>query len=239
MNVSNLILFRYCRIRWKCVRILEITKRKIYSKIEKDDGLEGDNDVKNTLPIHLGAFIVGNSKQFMNKFIREFNGFYNISIYYGGTDSVYIEKKYWDVLDKAYLVGKNVCQGKNDFKTGGILNGLFLAPKIKYVLTTYEYGVIQQHMTFKGFNDSKRLLGRSQNLNMLEGKKISAMLPRLWKKFLLMALLYQQKWDIVMNVKMEYYVEHVIIKSIENKEFKANLNLLKRHPANELGHMLP
>ena len=37
-------------------------------------------------------------------------------------------------------------------------------------------------MTFKVFNDSKRLLDRSQYFNMLEGKKISAMLPRSWKK---------------------------------------------------------
>ena len=37
-------------------------------------------------------------------------------------------------------------------------------------------------MTFKGFNDSKRLLDRSQNFDMLHGKKISAMIPRSWKK---------------------------------------------------------
>ena len=37
-------------------------------------------------------------------------------------------------------------------------------------------------MTFKGFNDSKRLLDRSQYFDMLDGKKISAMLPRSWKK---------------------------------------------------------
>ena len=30
-------------------------------KIKKDDGLEGDNDAKNTLPSHLGAFILSNS----------------------------------------------------------------------------------------------------------------------------------------------------------------------------------
>ena len=36
----------------------------------------------------------------MNIFIREINGFYNNSIYYSDTDSLYIEKKYWDVLDK-------------------------------------------------------------------------------------------------------------------------------------------
>ena len=33
--------------------------------------------------------------------------------------------------------------------------------------------IIEQHMTFKGFNDSKRLLDRSQNFDMFDGKKIS------------------------------------------------------------------
>ena len=61
-------------------------------KLKKDDGLEGDNDVKNTLPSHLGAFILSNSKRIMNNFIREINGFYNNSIYYTDTDSLYIEK---------------------------------------------------------------------------------------------------------------------------------------------------
>ena len=34
----------------------------------------------------------------MNTFIRETNGFYNSSINYGDTDTVYIEKYYWDVM---------------------------------------------------------------------------------------------------------------------------------------------
>ena len=75
-------------------------------KLKKEDGLDCDNYVKNTLPSQLGAFILSNSKRIMNKFIREINGFYNNSIYYGDTDSLYKEKKYWDVLDKANLVGK-------------------------------------------------------------------------------------------------------------------------------------
>ena len=75
---------------------------------------------------------------------------------------MYIEKKYWDVLDKPSLVGEGLCQGKNDYKTGGIFYGLYLAPKIKYVLTIDNYGIIQEHKTFKGVNDSKRLLDRSQ-----------------------------------------------------------------------------
>ena len=130
----------------------------------------------------MGAFILSNSKRIMNNFIREFNGFYNNSKDYGDTDSLYIEKKYWDVLDKANLVGKNLCQGKNDYKTGSIFYGLFLAPKIKCCLTINDLGIIEQHMTFKGFNDSKRLLDRSQYFDMWEGKKITAMLPRSWKK---------------------------------------------------------
>ena len=65
----------------------------------------------------------------MNKFIAEINGFYKNSINYGDTDSLYIEKKYRDVLDEANLVAERLCQGKNDSKTGGILYGLFLAPK--------------------------------------------------------------------------------------------------------------
>ena len=138
--------------------------------------------MKNTLPSQLGAFILSNSKRIMNNFIREINGFYNNSIYYGDTDSLYIKKKNWDALDKANLVGKNLCQSKNDYKTGGIFYGLFLAPKIKYVLTIDDYGIIQQHMTFKAFIDSKRLLDRSQYFDMLKGKKVTAMLPRSWKK---------------------------------------------------------
>ena len=100
-------------------------------RMKKDDGLNDDCDIKNILPAVLGAFILSNSKRIMNNFIREINGFYNNSIYYGDTDSLYIEKKDWDVLDKANLVGKGLCQGKNDYKTGGIFYGLFLAPKVK------------------------------------------------------------------------------------------------------------
>ena len=75
----------------------------------------------------------------MNNFIREINGFYNNGIYYGGADSLYIEKKYWDVLDKANLVGKNFCPGRNNWESGGICYGLLLDPKLKYCLTIDNY----------------------------------------------------------------------------------------------------
>ena len=89
-------------------------------KMKKDDGLDDDCDIKNTLPAVLGAFILANSRRIMNNFIREINGFYENNIYYTDTDSLYIEKKYWDVLDEANLVGDELCQGKNDYETGGI-----------------------------------------------------------------------------------------------------------------------
>ena len=127
-------------------------------KMKKDDGLDDDDcDIKNTLPAVLGAFILSNSKRIMNNFIREINGFYKNIKYYTDCDSLYIEKKYWDVLDKANLVGENLCQVKNDYKTGGISYGFYLASKIKYCLTIDDYGIKKEHKTFKGFNDSKRL----------------------------------------------------------------------------------
>ena len=208
-------------------------------KMKRDDGLDDDYDIKKTLPAVLLAFTLSISKRIMNNFIREINGFYNITIYYTDRDSLYIEKKYWDVLDKANLVGEDLCQGKNDYKTGGIFYGLFLAPKIKYCLTIDGYGIIQEHKMFKGFNDSKPLLDRSQFFKLIEGEKISAMLPRSWKK----------SFDsgIIIPARMRYCNECIHKKMCgkcnnhinENKEFEANLNELKRNTPNEFGHMLP
>ena len=42
----------------------------------------------------------------MNNFIHAINGFYTNDVYYTDTDSLYIENKHWDKLDKAGLVGK-------------------------------------------------------------------------------------------------------------------------------------
>ena len=71
----------------------KLRNRSYIVKVKKYDGLDGDNDVKNTLPSHLGAFLSGIIQRIMNNFIREINGFYNNKIYYGDTDSAYIEKR--------------------------------------------------------------------------------------------------------------------------------------------------
>ena len=81
-------------------------------------------------------------------------------------------------MDNTNLVGEDLCQGKNDLQSGFVFYGLFLAPKIKDVLTINESGVIQENKPFRGFNDSKRLLDRSQYFKMIEGKKVYALLPK-------------------------------------------------------------
>ena len=49
--------------------------------VTKDFGLGDACDNKNTVPAHLGAFILSNSKRIWNSFTREINSFYNSSIY--------------------------------------------------------------------------------------------------------------------------------------------------------------
>ena len=79
-----------------------------------DKGLEDQVEKLKTMPLHLGAFVLSNKKRIMNNFMFASNGFYTNGVYYTDTDSLYIENKHWDKLDKAGLIGKNLLQGKND-----------------------------------------------------------------------------------------------------------------------------
>ena len=84
--------------------------------MKKDNGLNDDGcDSKNTIPAHLRVSILSNSKRIMNDFPRKINSCYNNIVYYTNTDSLYIERKYWNVLNKTKLVGSGLCQGKNDY----------------------------------------------------------------------------------------------------------------------------
>ena len=94
-----------------------------------DAGWEDEVKKLNTMPLHLGAFVLSNSKRIMNNFIHAIDGFYTNDVYYTDTDSLYIENKHWEKLDKAGLFGKGLLQGKNDYGNGGIFYGLFLEPK--------------------------------------------------------------------------------------------------------------
>ena len=77
-------------------------------------GLKDEVKKLNTMPLHLAAFVLSNSKRIMNNFIHATDGFYTNDVCYTDTDSVYIENKHWENLDKAGLVGKSLLQGKSD-----------------------------------------------------------------------------------------------------------------------------
>ena len=208
-------------------------------KLKEDEGLNSDLDVKITMPSHLGSFILSNSKRIMNNFIRVINGFKTNNIYYTDTDSLYIERKYWDVLDTAKLIGDDLCQGKNDNKSGGIFYGLFLAPKIKYCLTIDEYGIISEYKTFKGFTDSKRLFDRSQYFEMLKGNTVHAKLLLSWKRSFESGIIIPKKLRYCTQCKENLICDDCDKKINQIKEFSHNFIELKRQAPNFSGYMLP
>ena len=70
-----------------------LPKGNFVVEMRKSDGLDDDCDIIKTLTAVLGVYILSNSKRIMNNFTREINGFYNNSIYYGDTDTLYTQKK--------------------------------------------------------------------------------------------------------------------------------------------------
>ena len=85
-------------------------------KMKEDDGIDDDCDIKNTLPAHLRAFILSNSKRIMKKYIRKIEGFHTNNIACSDTDSLYIERKHWDDLDKAKLAVEKFVKARMTFK---------------------------------------------------------------------------------------------------------------------------
>ena len=204
-----------------------------------DAGVEDEVKKLKTMPPHLGAFVLSNSKRIMNNFIHAINGFYTNDVYYTNTDSLYIENKHRNKLDNAGLVGKGLLQRKSDYKDGGIIYGLFLAPKIKYCLTINKFGIFDEHKTFKGFKDVKDVLDRKEYFNMAEGDKLVAKVPLSWKKSFSQGVVIPHKMRNCNNCAKEILCDGCNKLVNQKKEFSANLNELKREKPNDFGHMLP
>ena len=102
-------------------------------KMVDDARLEDEFKKSFTMPFHLDAFALSNSKRNMNKFIRSINGFYANDVFYTDTDPLYFQNKHWDSLNKAGLVDKRLLEGKNGYKDGGIVYGLFQIRKKSFV----------------------------------------------------------------------------------------------------------
>ena len=208
-------------------------------KMIDDAGLEDEVKKLNTMPLHLGSFVLSNSKRIMNNFIHAIGGFYTNDVYYTDTDSLYIENKHWDKLRNDGLVGKNLLQGKNDYGDGGIFYALFLAPKIKYCLIINKYGVISEKKCFKGFTNVSENLDRKEYFNMYYGDKLIAKVPLSWKKSFTQGVVIPHKMKDCLNCQKDTLSDGCDKLVNQNKEFSANLNELKREAPNNLGHMLP
>ena len=208
-------------------------------KMIDDKGLEDEIRKVNTMPLHLGAFVLSNSKRIMNNFIHAINGFYTNDVYYTDTDIFYIENKHWDKLESVGLVGKNLLQGKNDYKDGGIFYALFLAPKIKYCLIINKYGIIAEKKCFKGLTNVSDKLDRKEYFNMADGDKLIAKVPLSWKKSFSQGVVIPHKMRNCSDCKEDTLCDNCDKLVNQNKEFSANLNELKREKPNDYGHMLP
>ena len=174
----------------------------------------------------------------MNNFIHAIGGFYTNDVYYTDTDSLYIETKHWDKLDKAGLVGKNLLQGKNDCKDRDIFYGLFLAAKLKYCLTINKYGVIDEHKTFKGFSNVSDNLDRKEKIKMADGDNLIAKVPLSWKNSFSQGVIIPHKMKNCSEYKKDILCGSCDILVNQRKELSAKLNELKREPPNSLRHMI-
>ena len=96
-----------------------------------------------------------------------------------------------------------------------------------------------EHETFKGFNDSNRLLDRCQYFKMIDGKKISAMFSTSWKKSFNNGIGIPAKMRFCNECSKEKYCDRCYNQVNEIKDFEANLILLKRQARNQFSHMLP
>ena len=141
-------------------------------------------------------------------------------------------------MDKPGLVGKKLLQGKNDYKNGGNFYGLFIAPKIKYCLTIYKYGVIDEQKAFKSFTKVSDSLHRKENFNMANGDKLIAKVPLSWKKSFNQGIVIPHKMKNCSDCIKDILCDICDKLRNQRKEFSANLNEIKREPPNEFGHML-
>ena len=127
----------------------------LLTKLENDESVDDYDNARsiNTMPFLFGSYILSHSKRLMNEVFNQIGGFYNNSIYYTYTDSLYLREKYWcDFVDNGF-VGKLLGLGKNDYGNSAIFDAWFLAPKIKYCLVIDDFGDILAKRTFKGYSE--------------------------------------------------------------------------------------
>ena len=101
-NLENILKKSACKSEY-CMMSEYDGRVKNYWKISQgnyivimvdDEGLEDKVEKKFTMPLHLGSFVLSNSKTIMNTFFQAIKGFYTNDLFYTDTDSLCIENKH-------------------------------------------------------------------------------------------------------------------------------------------------
>ncbi|ESP04491.1 hypothetical protein LOTGIDRAFT_170735 [Lottia gigantea] len=167
--------------RVKTYEKINDTQYVVETEIEEKEITTEDSKSTRLTPSHLGSFVLSHSKKIMNNFIHVINGFYKPEIYYTDTDSLYISSNNWKKLNRAGLVSeKDYCKGKNDYGDGGIIFGLYLAPKVKYNIVLTSDGVLKEKKTFKGYSNDK--ISVEDYVQLATGHDVSNEFKKPWER---------------------------------------------------------
>ena len=168
-NVRRDVLDKFCCVsdEWidseydKSIKEIVPLENGVY--IVKKHIREGKDDFGlankiNTMPSHMGSYILSHSKRLMNEVIEHIDGFYKKNIYYSDTDSIYIHKNDFNILDRDGFIQDSLGKSKNDYgDNGGNIKALFLGPKIQYCLVVDDGGYMTEKITFKGLEKGSNI----------------------------------------------------------------------------------
>ena len=227
--------------------------------LENNEGVDDFDKTKsiNTRPSHFGSSFLSSSKRLMNEVNNHVGANYSNSIYYGDTDSMYIQK-YWSDLVDTGSVGKFLGLGKSDYGIPGTTFVWFLAPKTKYCLATDEFGVISADRTFKGYSEEHKKIKLNEFISLSEGKIVPGRFLIDWTLTVEGKEIPHSKKGCLDCNNRKIYNEYVIkptlncfhcemqrvcktcLGRISHKRlYSVDINLLKRKPPNEYHQMLP
>ncbi|ESP04460.1 hypothetical protein LOTGIDRAFT_170705 [Lottia gigantea] len=112
---------------------------------------------------------------------------------------------------------EDYCKGKNDYGDGGIIFGLYLAPKVKYNIVLTSDGVLKEKKTFKGYSNDK--ISVEDYVQLASGHDVSNEFNKPWEKSFTNGV-------VIPNDK-------------QTKVFRSYLNNVKRKPPKSEGIMYP
>ena len=213
----------------------------------------------NTMPSHMGSYILSHSKRLMDDVIEHIDGFYKKNISYTDTDSIYIHKNDFNILARDGFIVDNLGKSKNDYgEKGGIIKALFLGPIIKYCLVIDDGGHLCEKITFKGMERGACSIKYDDFVDLARGKTITNITKKKWeKKFYGITIPHRKQECDKCNedVFCDRCQDEVVLNCyeceklracddcynliVDTKTYSAIINNYKRMPEDDNGDMLP